>query len=477
MGLSIERTPGTMAIGSVLVRGDSPDDVFANAARVATSLEAMHLPQVPQLGTHEDLNPFSMNAEAMLGLPMIAAENGKLVYNLNVQPDSGDESGAIVSKGRDPAEFETLELLTTSLHLALENRDQGLLKFTLRQLVNSYPELGQLPPAAPAFIAQVRQVAETRKKTPAVLEPIFVKFQLSGPINTAMNVYTRDGAGIPVNERLVERNSRLLKVHSGLIFARSLLWADAIRNDLDTSGIRNVGIICSFDEPCFEAKDQEQGPRGITITEVYGTWWRDQQMLPYAPMVHVCGSVTTEVLPFVKYLNFDVWNRASLLEGNEALVQKFMERGGVLVAGIVPTNLVDLEKFIPELKSGQSLDLTLLFAEDGLVEKLLEEGVRRTMTMMVALADKGIPLELIYKHLAISPQCGLGGLVNFSREQAILFTDFVYQMTHRIAKEVFRPNALLYPFLFTPGAILQRLKKDDREAHWASLTAPTSSTG
>lgn len=151
-------------------------------------------------------------------------------------------------------------------------------------------------------------------------------------------------------------------------------------------------------------------------------------------MVHVCGSFVPEMLKYVDYINFDVWNKGDLVVSHEQKIKEFMDRGGKIVAGIVPTNLSDLQTYFGE--RGQEIkDLNTVTSNPMVKWALLEECTRRVGNLISRLLPS-IDFKTILDHLVISPQCGLGGLVPYDRSQAVEYTKMVYEITQVVAKEM-----------------------------------------
>lgn len=104
--------------------------------------------------------------------------------------------------------------------------------------------------------------------------------------------------------------------------------------------------------------------------------------------VHCCGntdwSMLTDVnsLDIISFDAFDFQDKFVLYASN---LKDFLERGGIICWGIVPTQ---------EIKDGLSPDL--------LVEKI--------NYAIAALAKKGINRDLLAQNLLLSPSCGLGSL-------------------------------------------------------------------
>lgn len=102
---------------------------------------------------------------------------------------------------------------------------------------------------------------------------------------------------------------------------------------------------------------------------------------------HCCGNTEWTILidAGVDIISFDAYEFGETIGYYPAQVKKFLEGGGVIAWGIVPTS----EKINQE-------------TPDSLVKKL-EESIKK-------LADKGIDENLIWERCLLTPSCGTGSL-------------------------------------------------------------------
>ena len=84
-------------------------------------------------------------------------------------------------------------------------------------------------------------------------------------------------------------------------------------------------------------------------------------------------------------VNFDAYHFLDKITLYAEQAQKFMEHGGALAWGVVPTD----EKAWDE-------------TPEGLVARI-DEGMAR-------FAEQGVPLELLHQQCVITPSCGMGSL-------------------------------------------------------------------
>ncbi len=103
--------------------------------------------------------------------------------------------------------------------------------------------------------------------------------------------------------------------------------------------------------------------------------------------IHCCGNTDWEFLTqtMTDIINFDAYNFSESLALYPEAIQKFLEKGGVIAWGIVPTTLE------PDKVSSAEL-----------VAKL--KGSIKLLTL------KGIDKELIYARSLVTPSCGLGSI-------------------------------------------------------------------
>ena len=92
-------------------------------------------------------------------------------------------------------------------------------------------------------------------------------YKFQGPMNTAQNIWTYNEKG-KLEQGLVAQNQRLLSIHAGLIFARSLFWTRAVEKALSKSG-KKPEIVFSFDEPGFEQLDSGFGASEKKQASIY----------------------------------------------------------------------------------------------------------------------------------------------------------------------------------------------------------------
>jgi len=115
---------------------------------------------------------------------------------------------------------------------------------------------------------------------------------------------------------------------------------------------------------------------------------------------HCCGNTDWSLLleTSVDVISFDAWNYAENLALFADDVRRFLDRGGVLAWGIVPT------------------------VEEEIVRATEESLVARLDAAMDLLVKKGIDRDLLYERALITPACGLGTVSRSAAERALALT-------------------------------------------------------
>ncbi len=122
---------------------------------------------------------------------------------------------------------------------------------------------------------------------------------------------------------------------------------------------------------------------------------------------HCCGNTDWSLLlqTSVDVISFDAYNYAENLALFTGDVKAFLDRGGVIAWGIVPT------------------------AEDEIMRTSEEELVKRLDSAMGLLVNKGLDRGLVYQQALITPACGLGTISVPAAERALM-------LTHKVSRRV-----------------------------------------
>ncbi|TAL16641.1 hypothetical protein EPN96_08190 [bacterium] len=202
----------------------------------------------------------------------------------------------------------------------------------------------------------------------------FVKGHVTGPVTLASGLKDQNGRELVNDETF--REAVAVKI------AKNALWQ--VRR-LERFG---VPVVIFLDEPVMEVF----GSAFSTLDKetVLSLWEPSLKALDEAGAIsgiHCCGNTDWELLfdSGVGIVNFDAFNYVEkmLLYADKA--KSFMDRGGALAWGIVPTS--------PEIKEVSAGDLL----------KKLNEGFS-------AFEKKGIPLDLLRRQCLLTPSCGMGSL-------------------------------------------------------------------
>lgn len=132
--------------------------------------------------------------------------------------------------------------------------------------------------------------------------------------------------------------------------------------------------------------------------------------------IHLCGNPDWDFLLGIDMdvLSFDVYTNALIFASCHSSIKKFLDKGGILVWGIVPTNIEIFEK--------ENLDLLAFQLE----------------SIWKALTTKGIPLEQILNQSLISPATCC--LVNQDKERTV---EKAFKLTQKLSENLREQYKLL----------------------------------
>jgi len=212
----------------------------------------------------------------------------------------------------------------------------------------------------------------------------FIKCQVTGPFTFCSGITDAEGKAILHDEVLMQAMVKGLGMKA--------LW------QLDYFKKFGKKMIMFFDEPYLTGVGSAYTP--VNRNEVMDTYSELTDTLKNQGAligIHCCGNTDWSMLTDtagIDIINFDAFNfqeRFVLYADN---LKRFLERGGIICWGIVPTQ---------EFNSDQNPDLLAQKIEFGL-------GL---------LVKKGIDRQLLLERLLISPACGLGTL-NAQKAEGIL---------------------------------------------------------
>jgi methionine synthase II (cobalamin-independent) len=219
-------------------------------------------------------------------------------------------------------------------------------------------------------------------------EARWLKGQVTGPISFGLKVVDQNLKPILYDEALRD----VLVKH----LARQAQWQEKFLSDLssaptiifvDEPSLALIGasmVALNRDEVVRDLEEVFSAIRGLKGT-------------------HCCGNTDWSMLleTSVNVISFDALNYAENLALFADDVKKFLERGGVLAWGIVPT------------------------IEEEIANATPASLVARLEAAMGLLIKKGIDRDLLYERALITPACGLGTVSVAAAERAIKLTQQV----------------------------------------------------
>lgn len=232
---------------------------------------------------------------------------------------------------------------------------------------------------SPDYAAGFHWFLKQNLKTAKIL-----KGQVTGPISFGLAVTDKERRPILYDETLADAIARHLRLKAA--------WQERELQRVASSTIMFI------DEPylaslgsAFVALSNETVIR--LINEVLGG-------LRGLKGIHCCGNTDWSVLMSteINILNFDAYTYGESLGLYPIELRAFLDRGGVVAWGIVPSDEIALKK--------ESV-LTLL---------------ARLRRLLDALAGKGVNRDLLFAQSLITPSCGLASLSTEGAERALELT-------------------------------------------------------
>jgi methionine synthase II (cobalamin-independent) len=221
-----------------------------------------------------------------------------------------------------------------------------------------------------------------------------VKCQVTGPITFGMSVKDENGRSIyydPTMRQVGEYNCIMKSI-----------WQIK-----QISEIKNPKIILFLDEPYLAAYGSAFTAisREDIMTSIQGVITGIKSSFPNLRTgVHCCANTDWSILcetEGVDIISFDAYEFFDNLVLYTDALSKFIDRGGILAWGIVPTNEESIKK-----ESAESLSA-------------------RFKNSIDKLAAKGIDKKELTDHFLITPACGFGSRSESAAEKALeLLSDF-----------------------------------------------------
>jgi methionine synthase II (cobalamin-independent) len=220
-----------------------------------------------------------------------------------------------------------------------------------------------------------------------------VKGQITGPVTWGLTVTGEDGLGILYDDTLADMAAGFLRLKASWQEKELRAIAPNTIVFVDEPHLVSLGSV-------FAPIPEEKVP--LLLNEVFGG-------IKGIKGLHCCGNSDWSVLldtgPDI--LSFDAYNYASSLSAHSDKVRSFLERGGSIAWGIVPSD--------EEALAGESLS--------SLRDRLEDSMAMFTMD--------GTRFRQIIARGLITPSCGLAGL---SPEVATRALELTAELSHNLRK-------------------------------------------
>ena len=228
--------------------------------------------------------------------------------------------------------------------------------------------------------------------------PIAVKGQVTGPISWGLAVTDQDRRPILYDDILADALAKHLRLKA--------TWQERALSRLSPNTIIFVDepYMSSFGSAFVSVSRQQV----VTLLEEVF------QGIEGLKGIHCCGNTDWSVLleTSVDILHIDAYNYGWSLSLYPAEVKAFIQRGGIIAWGIVPSD------------------------EDALATETAGSLIQRLEEAMSALAKKGIDFDLLREQCLITPSCGLGPLSPQAAIRALQLTGEVSrQLRSKYAQE------------------------------------------
>ena len=248
----------------------------------------------------------------------------------------------------------------------------------------------------PALFAVSRDYAEglyaLREQRAALRDAKWIKGQVTGPISFGLKVVDQNLRPMLYDETLRD----VLVKH----LARKAQWQEEFLSEPCEGCDPSQGLptIIFVDEPSLAligasvvALNRDEVVRDLE--EVFSA-------LRGLKGTHCCGNTDWSLLleTSVDVISFDAYNYAENLALFADNVKRFLDRGGALAWGIVPT------------------------VEERIARETVDSLVARLDAAIGLLVKKGIERDLLYERALITPACGLGTVSTGAAERAFALT-------------------------------------------------------
>ncbi len=229
-----------------------------------------------------------------------------------------------------------------------------------------------------------------RDERVALRDAQWIKGQVTGPISFGLKVVDQNLRPMLYDDTLRD----VLVKH----LARKAQWQESFLSGVGAQGLAPLPTIIFVDEPSLAligasvvALNRDEVVRDLE--EVFSA-------LQGLKGTHCCGNTDWSLLlkTSVDVISFDAYSYAENLALFADNVKTFLERGGALAWGIVPT------------------------VEEQIAAETEESLVARFDAAVGLLVKKGIDRDLLYERALITPACGLGTVSPGAAERAFALT-------------------------------------------------------
>ena len=225
------------------------------------------------------------------------------------------------------------------------------------------------------------------------LSPLAVKGQVTGPISWGLSVKDNSGRVILYDDILSDAAAKLLRLKAS--------WQEKKLNQISKN------TIIFIDEPAMTS----YGSAFFSLPKerIIALLQEVMDGISGLKGIHCCGNTDWSLIlsTGIDILNFDTYNFAESLTLYPSEVKAFLERGGAIAWGIIPTDEAGIQK---ETVAG--------------LKDRLEEA-------MAPFTRKGIAFKQLVEHSLLTPSCGLAGV---QEEVAILALELLTGLSREMRK-------------------------------------------
>ena len=222
-----------------------------------------------------------------------------------------------------------------------------------------------------------------------------IKGQVTGPISEGLQIFDKTGRSVIYDEsysEIVRRTVNMAAKHQ----SKELMKL-------------NRNVIMFFDEPSLTLL----GTPFASVPNDKAAEWLNESMhgVECKKAIHCCGNTDWSLVfeTDIDILSFDAYAYGHTINMFSDDVSKFLEKGGALSWGIIP-----------------STDDGIECADANGLAKILHDNI-------TALVKKGIDEDIIARSSLITPQCGLGSVTPKNADTAL---DLLYEVS-KIMKDAY----------------------------------------